>query len=342
MRIRSVTLATILGVALSHTALASGYTITPTTGASGLGNFYAAALLDNGIALGWLSPTGGFDTIGLAAVGARATELDYCGTTGQADGTVITAASPGAVARYYVGSCNEIAGFVHDNSAGATTRLNVAFSDTIATAVNAGGIVAGEYFIGQAPRGYYFFNGQYVKFDPPASEWTIVAGITDIGTIFGSYFLDVGSHGFLLDQFGHYKIVTYPLASETFITGMNSHNQAAGYYAKANVGSTAFEWKAGRFNTFPIATATASQAVAINEKGVVAGTYKDAAGAPHGFAWLPATGGVFTIDIPENGNGLTITGINNHHAQVTGYYNTGSPENPTIVSFIATCTGRCF
>ena len=294
-------LAAMLGFAVPQAALASGYTVAPLTGASQLGNFYSSTLLDDGIALGWLYPTGGFDTIGLAAVGPRATELDYCGTSGQSDGTAITAASPGATARYFVGSCNQSAGFLHDNSTGSSIRLGIGFADTIATAVNAGGIVAGEYFVGQAPHGYYYLNGQYSQFDPPTSEWTFVSGITDLGTIFGYFFPEFGSNGFLLDQFGHYTIIQYPLATGTFIMGLNSHNQAAGSFTKANIGSTAFEWKAGRFKTFPLATAVVSDAAAINEKGVVAGTYKDASGNQHGFAWLPATGGVFTIDIPSNG-----------------------------------------
>ena len=337
-RLKTWVATALIGLAAPHAAGASGYTLAPLTGANTLGSFYPAVLLDTGVALGTLIPAGSSHSTGLTAFGTTAVATDYCAALGEPGLTAVTAAS----ANYIAGTCDGgIDSFVHDNRSNVTTQLWF-HATTGVTGVNDAGLIVGDYTTELWPIGFYYFLTGFQTVNPYASTATMVSGVSTLNTIFG-YYIDLSDIGigFMLDQFGHYKYVRAP-GQFTHLTGLNGHNAASGYYVDTAGGNHAFAWKGGKFTYPALPNSLDSVTSGINSKGVIAGNFTDTSGQTHGYTWFPLTGGLFIFDAPPGSFGLSVTSVNNQHAQVTGFYKTGTVQNPTTVSFIATCSGRCF
>ena len=212
---------------------------------------------------------------------------------------------------------------------------------TIVTGVNGGGLVAGRYYDqNEVHHGFYLIAGTYISFDPPGSVQTDSYGMSPGNTVFGTYLgTDSKNHGFLFDQFFNTTIIDYPGALFTSVSALNSHNQAAGsYWLPGTSSEHAFFWQNGNYTELKLAQSAGMEASVMNENGVVAGIYADAANVFHGFVWSTAKGQVLTFDVPSGGKDLVVTAINNQR-QVAGYYTSGKKQ----IGFLATCTGRgCF
>jgi hypothetical protein len=64
---------------------------------------------------------------------------------------------------------------------------------------------------------------------------------------------------------------------------------------------------------------TVSELVAVNRSGTAVGTYKDAAGRPHGMYYQSSTGAWLTVDAPNGAMGTVVKGINKRN-QLVGFY----------------------
>jgi hypothetical protein len=301
--------------------------------------FNPVAITDQGISVGTL--TQGDYAWGYSGAGKQITSYDFCGTSGGADFTYITGISPYSLSGFIVGDCDKPIPFLYNVSTNTVTHLVEPASPQGASGVqgvSAGGIVVGSYVDSQSiTHGYYFVDGNYITFDPPGGSGTFPQGISPDNTVFGFYNANGVDTGFLLDETGKYTTLKAPGAVSTEVTGLNSHNQAVGNIVLAAGGYSAFFWQNNTFTIFPYST-TASSASAINENGIVAGSYTDPGGMGAGFVWNPATASMIAVNAPVSNESLVINGINNSN-QITGTY--GVSVKP--FSFIGSCVGKsCF
>jgi len=115
---------------------------------------------------------------------------------------------------------------------------------------------------------------------------------------------------------------------------------AVGLYENATGLLNAFAWQNGTYVVAPLPAGSSSRATAVNDSGDVAGWYVDTANNEYGFVWNPTTNQVIKVKGPKGSKFLTVTGINNTGAQITGSYNISTGET---IGFIGTCSGTgCF
>ena len=313
------------------------------------------AITDEGISVGSIVALGYAE--GYTGSGSNITTYRFCSDEGfdqktSSGTTTISGISPYSLGEFIAGECSSSYGYVYDVSTNTFVDLyepvaSNGFNDV--AGVSAGGIVVGS-FPDQNDidlyHGFYFESGNYLTFDPPGSLGTSPLGINLGNTVFG-YYVNSDNNGvrtesgFLLDEFGDYTILNVPGAGVTEVTGLNGHNQAVGYSGLSVTGPfVGFSWQNNTFTTFPLSS-SASQATAINENGIVVGTWVDTLNITHGFVWNPAAVSVITVYSPSGGS-LYITGINNAN-QITGYYNAVVKSHETQIGFTGTCKGKgCF
>jgi len=226
--------------------------------------------------------------------------LDFCGSNGAGDQTSATAISPDGASRYLVGDCgvNHTA-YLYDWDMNLTTPVVYpAAKSTYVTGVNAGGLTVGSYATtGGVTHGFYLIGSLYVTFDPPGATTTNTWGISINNAIYGNY-------------------------------------AAGGFYVDSALREHAFWWVNGGFGT--ISLGSNSVAAGINQAGQMAGTYWDTSGVSHGFVVDTLGSTYITFNAPTGATGLVVTGVNNTHAGVSGYYQKGGKT----VGFLALCEGK--
>jgi uncharacterized membrane protein len=153
-------------------------------------------------------------------------------------------------------------------------------------------------------------GGQFVTFDPPGSTGTTPSGITNDGTIIGSYADASGMwHGFLRDRNGGFATFDPPGSTSTTPTSISPNGDIAGAYCDTAACPRLHGFvraKQGTFTTFdapgggsllPALYISNGPPPSINPAGAIAGTYIDTSGNEHGF--LRDKGGALTtVDIP--------------------------------------------
>jgi hypothetical protein len=142
--------------------------------------------------------------------------------------------------------------------------------------------------------------------------------------------------GFYVNAQGSFRGYTYDIRKKTFTrvqvpgaaTGtqapsltaaaINNHGDVAGFYANAATGNTdAFVLKNGQFTDVAYPGASATQALGLNDRDELVGTYT-AGTAMHGFTWTPG-GGFKTLDDPNGAGTTVINGVNNA-GDLVGFY----------------------
>jgi len=264
--------------------------------------------------------------------------LDFCGSNGAGDQTSATAISPDGASRYLVGDCgvNHTA-YLYDWDMNLTTPVVYpAAKSTYVTGVNAGGLTVGSYATtGGVTHGFYLIGSLYVTFDPPGATTTNTWGISINNAIYGNYAAGGSvSYGFLLREGGTYTTLNPANSIATVVTGLNAANEAAGFYVDSALREHAFWWVNGGFGT--ISLGSNSVAAGINQAGQMAGTYWDTSGVSHGFVVDTLGSTYITFNAPTGATGLVVTGVNNTHAGVSGYYQKGGKT----VGFLALCEGK--
>ncbi len=204
---------------------------------------------------------------------------------------------------------------------------------TISAPGSAFTIVLGSNDVGQlvgvnSSGGFVATDGAFAAIGIPGARYTQPYNINDQGQIVGFYGDATGEHGFLDDK-GVFTTIDVP-GYGTEVYGINAQGQVVGEYLDSGTHGHGFIYDHGTY-TFGIDVpgATDTFPVAINDAGVIAGSYFDATGG-HGF--LDDHGVFTTIDVPGAGS-TSITGMNNE-GQLVGTFSTG-PNSP-IGGFLAT------
>lgn len=178
-----------------------------------------------------------------------------------------------------------------------------------------------------------------IKFDAPKSgtgafQGTDSLGINFFGAIVGDVTYDDNTtHGYVRTPDGRFEVFdapgSDPLAGGSYPLSINFSGAATGFAIDTNIVSHGFvRTRDGKLTQFDDENAgsTPNQGqgtspVTINDWGVIAGTYTDAAGVTHGFV-RNEDGKMKTIDVP-GGTGTFIEYINNFGV-TSGFYTDAS------------------
>src|SRR5580658_5673731 len=161
----------------------------------------------------------------------------------------------------------------------------------------------------------------------PGALTTTVGGINNAGAMVGYYLLKGGGnpHGFLvMDR--KWTHIDHPKSSSTICKNINSSGVIVGNYQIKNK-TMGFSYQNGKFTDIPgPAGATSSQAMGINDKGVIVGFYRDSKGI-HGFRLTGSTYKTFNV---PGANGTFATGINNKGYIVFYWQDAGQNSESSI------------
>jgi len=181
--------------------------------------------------------------------------------------------------------------FLRDPS-GTTREFYVpgATGGAIASVVNNSQTVAGEAIIDGNSKQQGFVrtaDGKSTIFGDPDTGYGI-AGINDAGTIAGSAVHPL-SKGFVRTADGTITIFVAPNDSRaTASAGINNAGTVVGGFTDhGNVAHGFLRAADGTFTPFDVKGSIGTEIDAINDKGEIAGTYKNTDGVPFGFAGKP-------------------------------------------------------
>jgi hypothetical protein len=165
---------------------------------------------------------------------------------------------------------------------------------------------------------YLLDRGRVRTIAIPGAVDTGAGGINNRGEIVGKYEEEADSldHGFFRDRKGRYHQIDVPGAVTTQASKLNGRGQIVGAFNTEICqnpdqvvcpGAKGFLLERGRFTTIAVPDAVYTQALGINNAGVVVGEYLDEASAIHGFRWQ--RGRFDTIDVPGSSN-TSVSDIN--------------------------------
>jgi probable HAF family extracellular repeat protein len=232
----------------------------------------------------------------------------------------------GSIVGYYTDAANRTYGFLY--SGGQFSTINfLGASGTYAYGINDSGDIVGSYVdsVGFS-TGFLYSEGGSTTIVFPSSGSTVyntwATGIDSLGNIVGNYTDAGGYHGFLFAG-RSFSTINYPGTTKTAVNGINNLGEILGYYLSggSDHGFLATP-EVALFVITPIdyAAASATYPAGMNNAGVIAGSYDDAAGSiPRGFVDI---GGTFTpIDFPGATGGTKVHGINGSGSIVGSYVN---------------------
>jgi hypothetical protein len=180
--------------------------------------------------------------------------------------------------------------------------------------INDRGDIAGDYVdSNNVRRGFVRFgNG---TFSPPIVEpgdtgnFTRARGINNGRTVVGDFFGGIYFHGYLLRNGGFTQFDVGPTVS-TGIFGINDRGNFVGSAGSNLQPNRPFINLGGTTTIITIPGALEGQAVGINDRNRVVGTYRDVLFRDHGFIRSP--GGALTNPVDFPGSTITVlNGINN-------------------------------
>lgn len=177
------------------------------------------------------------------------------------------------------------------------------------------------------PHGYLLAkDGTLTTFDAPGNVGTEANGLNENGDVAGVAF-DSGNtaHGYVRQAGGSLAQFDAPDAATggsngTYATAINAHGVVAGYAKTSSLSQRAFVRDTGGTLTefdVPGASGAGAQAVAINRRGEIAGSFVDPKGHTEGFVRAP-NGNIETFALPHAK--LTQPLGVNDDGVVTGYF----------------------
>jgi hypothetical protein len=185
---------------------------------------------------------------------------------------------------------------------------------SLVRSLNSQGDAVGDYL--DASFGFHGFlrthSGAFTTIDPPGSIATSAFAVNAVGVIVGA-FIDANGilHGFRRSPAGSYATVDFPGAPDSQLTGINNSGEIAGAYDLGGRASTqcpgptcqafSFVLRSGQFTPFsdPVADPSLTFAFSINDRGQIAGLFRDLVGNFKGFIRNPADGTFRTIQFPN-------------------------------------------
>ena len=194
---------------------------------------------------------------------------------------------------------------------------------TQAVAVNGTGTSAGFYVDATgANHGYVRRNGRFHRVDFPGTTsrptFNQLLGINGPGIAVG-FFNDAKgmSHGYLFDtRTGRFTLIRLPVAATSVVpTGINDHGQVVGFYQVGKI-TNGFLWGSGHLTVLRYGNHTDTQALGVNNLGVVVGSFVDAGGRTHGFVRM--SGHLMRVVDAPGSTSTVVNGLNNR-GQIVGF-----------------------
>lgn len=173
-----------------------------------------------------------------------------------------------------------------------------------------------------ANHGFIRWHDRFRTVDFPGTtshpKFVQLLGISSTGIVAG-FFNDAAgnAHGFLFDlRTSRFALVQLPVrATSVTVTGINARGQVVGFFTVGKI-TNAFLWSKRSFLVIKLGNRTNTQALGINNKGVVVGSFVDGAGVTRGFVWVP--GLLRTVTFPKS-TSTVVNGINNN-GLIVGFY----------------------
>jgi hypothetical protein len=188
-------------------------------------------------------------------------------------------------------------------------------------------------------------DGRFTTYDGPGRGGAVkFQRINNRGEIVGAYRIgeEAGPlHGYRRDRRGRIREIAVPGAAATIPSDINDHGTIVGNFqvdgGVADGVTTEFppttgflRDERGRVRSIRVPGATATQAIAINNRGHVVGDYQDRDGVIHGYRW---DGRRFTTVDGPVGTGATLTGINDR-GEIVGVYQDPDDGPGTVDGFL--------
>jgi hypothetical protein len=254
--------------------------------ASALASIFALALVALAIAL----PSSAQDTVKpisptfttIAVPGAMGTVVLGINTAGEMVGYYYNVGSDGGT------------GFLY--SGGNFTFINYPGADlTEAVGINDSGLISGTAYMAEntAAVGFTYDGANFNQIAVPNQEFTLVNGINNAGAVVGGYGDGTVNKAFE-DIAGRFRNVTPPPRGWIEAQGraINSLGEIVGLTTGSS--TTGFSFKNGTFRTLSVPSSYNTQALGLNDKGIVVGFYDACTPgcAFHGFA---LSGGKYSV-----------------------------------------------
>jgi uncharacterized membrane protein len=219
----------------------------------------------------------------------------YPGESG-ADQYITSINDSGQIVGWYSGIPGRVVGY--ERSGGEFSPLNVPFPGATGTYpeyINNSGEIVGQWTDSDGnAHAFTLIGGAFTSFDYPGGTQTEFDYVNSAGDITGSCYDSSGvGIGFLFSG-GTYTPIEYPGAVETLAGGINDSGVVVGSYCTTSEcpvnfhGLQSFLWSGGVFTDISILPGEVyAEAADINNNGVLAGYYLDAAGLYVGFIATP-------------------------------------------------------
>jgi hypothetical protein len=180
--------------------------------------------------------------------------------------------------------------------------------------------------------------------NPGDPTFNQLLGINDSGTIVGYFGSGAAGHpniGYeIAAPYTKYTSNNQPGSVQTQATGINNSGLTTGFWSDTNTGTDAnfafLRTPVGRnfsylsvINPLTASTPPVSQALGVNNSGVVAGFYNDANGLSHGYTYTIATAAYAAVNIP-GAVADAATAINDN-GQIAGFYVLSNKNNVGFV-----------
>jgi hypothetical protein len=140
-------------------------------------------------------------------------------------------------------------------------------------------------------RGWLHSKGVFQLIDPPGAMLTYPADINERGEIVGLYRNANGRFGFLRAPGGAITDIVAPstwgVPFITFPQSINDSGEIVGFFATTPGFPRGFHLRHGVFTEIMVPAAIDTVVYGIDESGLMAGAFKDSAGAVHGFIRVP-------------------------------------------------------
>jgi hypothetical protein len=189
--------------------------------------------------------------------------------------------------------------------------------------------------------GFIQWNAVFTSYvNPKTKRGTVnqLLGLNDMGIAAGFYVDKTGvSHAYTLNQnTGAFTMIVPPGGNNSQAAGIDNAGDVSGFLTSSTGTVVSYLLRNNTFSEFSFPNSTNTQALGMNNKDQIVGSYLDAAGASHGFVLShPLTNAKFTTVDDPNGIGTTVVNGTNDLGQLVGFYVDGAGNTN---GFLATPT----
>jgi hypothetical protein len=187
--------------------------------------------------------------------------------------------------------------------------------------------VALATLLGFVSSAYADYTYSYETIDYPGAYETFPQDVNDKGQLVGS-FTDAArqAHGFFFDGLANFTQIDYPGAASTHVYGMNNAGDIVGYHRVGSGSRDGFLYRGETYTSirYPDPTHRYTMATAINDSGVIVGSYYTGAGTAYtNYYGFILQNGVFSSIQYPNAVNTWVFDIN-EQGHMVGYYNEAS------------------